>query len=319
MKKVISRLVPIVLVMLLALPSAVLAKEAENSIKSKSHGNEKSFQSANMNARWSRFDVELQGNNGEGKVIKIIDNNPVFDYEFASGEENGSLANGDSVMINVINRGGNIVKQLRYSIDGLEVVDDDDDVDETEEVKLYSTSRNLDTTYGAVRFLNFNNLASSAEVYLTDAQEKLGTTNRTSINFYRGTTTDDENPYGDWQERNQVRFGYDSDAGKVWVELDAEYEYRAEYDTIKDAEFDVIQFMLLNRESDSVVKLENIELNGKMISDSVLVGDSDWPKWNLEGDIQNTSGDFTIEADLVITGDQPKGEINKLEVVFGKK
>ncbi len=158
-------------------------------------------------------------------------------------------------------------------------------------------------------------------MYLTNAQEKLGTSERTSINFYRGTTIDDINPYGNWEERNKVRFGYDSEDGEVWIELNAEYEYRAEYDTRKDADFDTIQFMLLNRESDSVVKLENIKLNGKMINDSdrVLVGDSDWPKWNLEGDIQNRNGNFTVEADLVITGDQPRGEINKLEIMFGKK
>jgi len=314
-----SRLVPVaLLVTIFALTSVVQANGAEGSTKIKNHGNGKSYQSEPMNAKWSRFNVELQGDDGEGKIIKIIDNNPVFDYEIANGEDNGSFANGDSVLINVINRGGNIVKQLSYSIDGLEVVDD---VDETEEVQLYSTSRDLDTTYGAVRFLNFNNLASSAEVYLTDAQENLGTTERTSINFYRGTTTDDENPYGDWEERNKVRFGYDSDDGKVWVQLNAEYEYRAEYDTVKNADFNAIQFMLLNRESDSVVKLENIRLNGKEIidSDTVLVGDSDWPKWNLEGDLQNSHGNFTLEADLVITGDLPKGEINKMEIMFGKK
>lgn len=320
-----TRLVPIVLVTLLALPSVVLAKGVEGSAKFKSHGKEKSYQSAQMNAMWSRsFDVVLEGDDGDGEVIRIIDNNPVFRYEIASEEENSNLANGDSVLINVINRGGNIVKQLNYSIEGLEVVDDVDDVDdvdETEDLHLYTTSQDLDTTYGAVRFLNFNNLASGSEVYLTDSQQNLGTTDRTSINFYRGTTTEDENPYGDWEERNRVRFGYDAEDGEVWVQLNAEYEYQAKYDTEKDADFDTIQFMLLNRESDSVVKLENIKLNGQTISDSnaILVGDSDWPKWNLEGDIQNSNGNFVVEADLVITGDQPKGEINKLEVMFGKR
>lgn len=314
MKKVMKKLVPILLVSFLALPSAALAKGVEDSAKMKSFEKEKTDQSAHMNAMWSRFDIDLDGNNGKGV---IVDNNPVFDFEVVGGE-NGNLANGDSVLINVINRGGNVVKQLNYSIEGLEVVDD---VDETEDVDLYATNQNLGTTYGAVRFLNFNNLATSAEVYLTDAQENLGTSDRTSINFYRGTTVDGEKQYGDWEERNKVRFGYDAEDGKVWVELNAEYEYREEYDTVKDADFDAIQFMLLNRESDSAVKLENIKLNGKAISDSdtVLVGDSDWPKWNLEGEIQNSHGNFMVEADLLITGDQPKGEINKLEIMFGKK
>lgn len=220
---------------------------------------------------------------------------------------------GGTGIINVINRGGNIVKRLNYSIEGLE------EADETKSIDLYATNRDLDTTYGAVRFLNFNNLASGSEVYLTNSQEKLGTTNRAQIDFYRGRTTDDENPYGEWEERNRFRFGYDSEDGKVWVELNAEYEYRAEYDTRKDADFDAIQFMVLNREEDSVVKLENIKVNGQEIGDSVLTGDSIWPKWNLEGDIQNSHGNFVVEGDLVITGDQPKGEINKVEVMFGKK
>lgn len=318
MKKVVWKLVPITLVALLALPSAVQAKGAED-FKLKNHGNAKSFQNAHMNAKWGRFEVELQGEDGEGQVIKIIDNNPVFDYEI-SEEDNDNLANGDSVTINVINRGGNIVKQLNYSIDGLEEQEDDEDEDDaTESIELNKTSRELGTTYGAVRFLNFNNQASGAEVYLTNDQEKLGTTNRTQIDFFRGTTTDDKNPYGEWEERNKVRFGYDSEDGEVWVELNAEYEYRAEYDTIKDADFNAIQFMLLNRESDSAVKLENIKVNGEKIDDTVLTGNSDWPKWNLEGDIQNSNGNFTVEAELVITGDQPKGETNKLEIVFGKK
>lgn len=314
MKKIISKLVPITMISLLVLPAAVQAKQMD-SVKSMNHGQEKSYQGGQMNAMWSRFEVEFQGDDGEGKIVKITDNNPVFDYELASDQENGSLANGDPVIINVINRGGNIVKRLNYTIEGLGEVDED----ETEQVQLYATNRELDTTYGAVRFLNFNNLASGSEVYLTDDQEELGTTNRTSINFYRGTTTDGDIRNGDWEERNKVRFGYDSEDGQVWVELNAEYEYRAEYDTLKDADFDAIQFMLLNRETDSVVKLENIKVNGKLISDSVLVGTSDWPKWNLEGDIQNSNGNFSIEADLVITGDQPQGETNKLEIVFGKK
>lgn len=317
MKKIIFRLVPITLAALLALPTAVQAKGFED--HNKNQGKEKSYQYAHMNAKWSRFQVELQGNDGEGKVIKIIDNNPVFDYEI-SDEENQNLANGDSVTINVLNRGGNIVKRLNYCIGGLEDTDNDtDDTDETDEIKLNSTSQDLDTTYGAVRLLNFNNLGTGAEVYLTDDQDKLGTTDREQIDFYRGTTTDDENPYGEWETRNKVRFGYDSEDGQVWVELNAEYEYRAEYDTEIDADFDTIQFMLLNREPDSVVKLENIKINGESIGDTVLSGDSDWPKWNLEGDIQNAHGNFVVEGDLVITGDQPKGEINKMEVVFGKK
>ncbi|MCO5385751.1 MAG: hypothetical protein NHB14_08290 [Desulfosporosinus sp.] len=320
MKKIIRKLVPIALVTFLALPAAVQAKGVED-FKIKGHENQKSYHNSDMKAKWSRFEVQLQGDDGEGKVIKIIDNNPVFDYEIASEEDNGSLANGDSVIINVINRGGNIVKRLNYSIEGLEVVDedDDDDDDDTESINLNTASRDLDTTYGALRLLNFNNLASGAEVYLTNAQEKLGTTNRTQIDFYRGTTTDDETPLGEWEERNKVRFGYDAEDGQVWVELNAEYEYRAEYSTTKDADFDAIQFMLLNRESDSVVRLENIKVNGKEIPDTVLIGDSDWPKWNLEGDIQNSHGNFVVDAELVIKGDQPKGEINKLEVLFGKK
>ncbi|AFQ45900.1 hypothetical protein [Desulfosporosinus meridiei] len=315
MKKVISRIVPIALVSLLALPGVVQAKGLDDLAKMKNHGN-KHYQSSQMNAKWSRFKVELQGNNEEGQVIKIIDNNPVFDYVLASGEDNGNLANGDTVVINVINRGGNIVKRLNYSIEGLEEVDE---VDETKSLHLNTATRDLETTYGAVRFLNFNNQASGAEVYLTNAQEKLGTTNRTQIDFYRGTTTDDEKPIGDWEQRNKVRFGYDSDDGKVWVELNAEYEYLAEYNTLKDADFDAIQLMLLNRESDSVVKLENIKVNGKSLGDTVLIGNSSWPKWNLEGALQNSNGNFVVEADLVITGDQPKGELNKLEIVFGKK
>lgn len=315
MKKVISRIVPIALVSLLALPGVVQAKGLDDLAKMKNHGN-KHYQGSQMNAKWSRFKVELQGNNEEGQVIKIIDNNPVFDYVLASGEDNGNLANGDTVVINVINRGGNIVKRLNYSIEGLEEVDE---VDETKSLHLNTATRDLETTYGAVRFLNFNNQASGAEVYLTNAQEKLGTTNRTQIDFYRGTTTDDEKPIGDWEQRNKVRFGYDSDDGKVWVELNAEYKYLAEYNTLKDADFDAIQLMLLNRESDSVVKLENIKVNGKSLGDTVLIGNSSWPKWNLEGALQNSNGNFVVEADLVITGDQPKGELNKLEIVFGKK
>ena len=312
MKKLISSMLAIALVTLLVLPSAVLAKQVEDAEKSKNNGKEKGYQSSQMNAKWSRFDVELQGTDGSGKIIKIIDDNPVFDYEVASGNE--GLANGDSVVINVRNRGGNIVKQLRYTIDGLEDV-----VKETEPVHLHSTSLDLDKTFGAVRFLNFNNLAGTAEVYLTDDQEKLGTINRTHIDFYRGTTIDDETPYGDWEERNKVRFGYDSDEGEVWVELNAEYEYRAEYDTLQDADFDTIQFMLLNRQSGSDVRLENIKVNGKKISDTVLIGNSTWPKWNLEGDIQNAHGNFVVEAELVITGNQPSNEYNKVEIMFGKK
>jgi hypothetical protein len=310
MKKVVSRLIPILSATLLVLPTTAMAKQVEDPIKT--HGNGNTSINLQMNAKWSQFEVNLEGNDGSGKIT-IIDNNPVFDYVLESSSQNGSLANGDTVVISVYNRGGNIVKTLNYTIEGL------GETKAPERVNLYKTNVNLDKTYGAARFFNFSNYGSGSEVYLSNAQKNLGTSERTQIDFYRGTTTDGENPYGNWETRNKVRLGYDSDHGKVWVEVNAEYEYRAEYSTVEDADINAIQFMVLNREPDSLVKLENIKLNGKKLDDTVLIGESSWPKWNLEGALQNAHGNFSVEAELVITGDQPNNEINKVEIMLGRK
>lgn len=321
----ISGVILFSLATLLILPSATFAKQPENNIKNMTNKKVDIYQNYSMNAKWYRlFDEQFlfEGNNGQGKIKttdqKIMDQTkkniqPVFRYVLADHTKNGHLSNGDNVLIHVLNRGGNTVKSFYYTIGSL------DGVKDPEPVQLKKTSEDLDSTYGAVRFLNFNNLGTGAEVYLTDSQEKLGTENRTQIDFYRGLTTDGQNPIGDWEDRNKLRFGYDSEQGKILVELNAEYVYRAEYSTQKNADFNAIQFMLLNRESNSVVKLENIEINGKKISDTILVGNSTWPKWNLEGNIQTDDGDFLVEADLVISGDQPKNETNKVEILFGKK
>lgn len=316
MKKRVPKLLPITLGALLIFPTMALAKT--NNMPEKSPEPVNISMLNRINAQWSRFEVSLEGGNGHG-ILTIIDNSPVFDYSLVNSFENGKFSNGDTAKIAVTNRGGHVVKTLNYPIAGLVGEQSDNETSEEQTTRLNKTYQDLVTTYGAVRFLNFNNLGSGAEVYLTNDQDQLGTTSRTSINFYRGTTTDNENPYGDWEDRNKIRFGYDSDKGTVWVALNAEYEYQAEYDTLKNADFNTIQFMLLNREPDSVVRLENIKLNGQELEDTVLSGDSDWPKWNLQGDLQNSHGNFTLEADLVITGDQPSNELNKVEIMFGNK
>lgn len=317
MKKIISGVILFSLATLLVLPSATFAKQPEMNMPNKKIDN---YQNYSMNAKWYRlFDAPLlfEGNDGQGKIknmdIAKKNNLPIFRYVLADPKEDGHLANGDTVLIHIVNRGGNIVKSFYYTIGDLK------EVGNPKTIQLKKASEDLAITYGAVRFLNFNNLGTGAEVYLTNSQERLGTINRTQIDFYRGITTDGLNPIGDWADYNKLRFGYDSDHGKVWVELNAEYVYRAEYTTQKNVDFNTIQFMLLNRASNSVVKLENIKVNGKKTSDTVLVGNSSWPKWNLEGPIQNSNGDFTVEADLVITGDQPKNETNKVEILFGKR
>lgn len=318
MKKMISGVILFSLATLLILPPAAIAKQPETNMKNMINKKVDNYQDYSMNAKWYRlFDAQFlfEGKDGQGKIKDMdqINKLPVFRYVLADGTNNGHLSNGDTVLVHVINRGGNIVKSFYYTVGGL------DGVKEPKPVQIKKTSEDLDVTYGAARFLNFNNLGTGAEVYLTNSQDKLGTVNRTQIDFYRGRTTDGQNPVGDWEDRNKLRFGYDSEHGKVLVELDAEYVYRAEYSTQKNADFNAVQFMLLNRQSDSVVKLENIKVNGKKINDTVLVGNSTWPKWNLEGNIQNDDGDFLVEADLVILGDQPKNETNKIEIVFGKK
>lgn len=316
MKKYVNKLLLITLGALLVFPATALAKEQPKPWKNPQPVSISLLEQ--ISAQWSRFEVSLKGDSGNGEIT-ILDHSPVFDFSIVNNKDNGNLSNNDTVKIAVTNRGGHVVKTIDYVITGLGKDQTNDATDDQTTLELHKTTKDLDTTYGAVRFLNFNNLGSGSEVYLTKYQDNLGTTNRTSINFYRGTTTDKENPYGDWEDRNKIRFGYDSDQGKVWVELDAEYEYRAEYNTVKDADFNTIQFMLLNRQANSIIGLENIKLNGQKLENTVLIGTSDWPKWNLEGDLQNSHGDFTLEADLVITGDQPKNEINKVEIMFGKK
>jgi hypothetical protein len=73
-----------------------------------------------------------------------------------------------------------------------------------------------------------------------------------------------------------------------------------------------VQLDVVNRAAGTTVDFNNVTLNGQALGDFSGAG---WSTWMVTG-IDFTSG-FTIEGDIVLTGPQPSGETNKVEIKVG--
>lgn len=169
----------------------------------------------------------------------------------------------------------------------------------------------LTETIGVVSFSNFNP-ANKEEVFLSDSLINLNTSSKVTIDFK--SNTNGPKLYGSWNDVNHFKFGYDSRLGVIWVEVN---EYKCEYQTIENANFDAIGFMLLDHNNNnSLVSLNNIKINNQSINGH-FIGDINSPKWVVTGSIKDENGDFVFEADLILFGHHASGEHSKVEIYFG--
>jgi len=163
---------------------------------------------------------------------------------------------------------------------------------------------------GAVRYKSLNS-GPGGEIYL--GKPDLGSPgNRVENDFYRGKTCEGAYPYGSWQPSNHVTFSYDPVAGKVYSIVNASHNYCLEYTVGDVGALNYIQIAVVSRKDGATVALNNVTLDGTPLGN---FSGSGWSTWNVTG-VDLTSG-FTIAGDLVLTGTQPGGELNKVEISVG--
>ncbi len=163
---------------------------------------------------------------------------------------------------------------------------------------------------GAVRCRNFNN-GNGGEIYL--GKPGLGSgVNRVEKDFYRGTTCDNVSVYGSWQPSNHIEFSYDPNTSAIYVKVNTSDEYCLNYNIANPGTINYIQIDVVNRASGTTVDFNNVYLGSDYLGNFSASG---WNNWNVT-QIDLTNG-FTLKGDLVLSGSQPNGETNKLEINFG--
>lgn len=157
--------------------------------------------------------------------------------------------------------------------------------------------------------LNFNN-GEGNEVLLGKAGLAEG--ERAQVDFSSSPNCDGVITPSSWQASNRVTLDYSYTFGKLLLEVVASNRYCLEYPIGRLSPFDYLELDVNNRAENGNVSFKNVRLNG------VLLGDfsgSGMNSWNFTG--LDYSLGFRLEGDLVLTGDQPNGDLNHLGIKMG--
>ena len=167
----------------------------------------------------------------------------------------------------------------------------------------------------AVMFRNFNSSMEPAEIFL--GKGGLPYDGRIEHNFYEGLTCSGSNPIGAWQPTNHVRFVYDPTAETIRTEVQASHAYCVQYSAGNLGVLNYVMFTVARRMPAGTLTLRNVVLNGEPLGDFMggAGTDATGKKWYVSG--LDLSGGFVIEGDLVLTGFQPGGETNFVEIAAG--
>jgi hypothetical protein len=155
---------------------------------------------------------------------------------------------------------------------------------------------------GDVRLRSFNN-GTGGEIYLGKSDLGVGA-NRIEIDF--GYT-------GQWQPSNHVKFEYTPvGVNNLKVTVDANNQYILTYN-LGDAQIlNYLQIDVVGRQASTTVNFNNVTLNGNVLGNFSGTG---WQTWQVK-ELDFTSG-FAVEGDLLLSGTQPSGETNKLQLSVG--
>lgn len=159
---------------------------------------------------------------------------------------------------------------------------------------------------GGVRFRNFNSQRGGGFMYL--GKPNLGTAgNRVEASFYSGGS------YNYGPSVNHIKFTYNPAlAPSLQVDISASQTFTLTYALGDVGTLNYLQLDVVARTPDTTVSFNDVTLNTHSLGSFTAAG---WSTWYVTG-LDFTSG-FTVEGDLVLTGTQPGGENNKLEIDVG--
>lgn len=153
-----------------------------------------------------------------------------------------------------------------------------------------------------VRLKSFNN-GSGGEIYLGKPDLGIGA-NRVEIDF--GYT-------GQWQPSNHVKFEYTPvGTNNLKVTVNANIQYILTYNLGDASKLNYLQIDVVGRQAGTTVDFNNVLLNNYALGNFNGTG---WQTWQVK-ELDFTSG-FTVDGDLVLSGTQPGGETNKLQLSAG--
>ena len=155
---------------------------------------------------------------------------------------------------------------------------------------------------GGVRLKSFNN-GPGGEIYLGKPDLGIGA-NRVEIDFY---------PTGQWQPSNHVKFEYTpTGTNNLKVTVDANNQYILMYNLGDANILNYLKIDVVGRQVGTTVDFNNVTLNSNALGNFSGTG---WQTWQVK-ELDFTSG-FTVEGDLLLSGTQPGGETNKLQLSVG--
>jgi PKD repeat protein len=187
--------------------------------------------------------------------------------------------------------------------------DDDDDGDNRRKPVARPGSDPDANLFGGLRLKNFSS-QSGAEIFLGDGE--LG--DRVEQDFYQSNPCgSDEEVNGEWESSNRISLSYDPDSGLLRTEVEASHTFCKEYALGDVEDLDYLQIDVVSRDNGATVKLKNVRLNGHQLGS---ITSSGWETWKV-ADYDLSEG-FTLEGDLELSGTQPNGETNKVQIRFGR-
>jgi hypothetical protein len=116
-----------------------------------------------------------------------------------------------------------------------------------------------------------------------------------------------------WGASNHIKFEYTpGGSDNLKVTVDATSQKVLTYDLGDAGPLNYLQITVVDRQSGANVDFKNVTLNGHSLGDFTATGWNDWQVTGLD-----LTGGFVIEGDIELSGAQPKGEVNKVELKVG--
>jgi hypothetical protein len=159
------------------------------------------------------------------------------------------------------------------------------------------------TLTGGVRYKSFNS-GNDREIYLGIPDLGVGG-NRVEVDAV-------------WQASNHIIYTYNAGAGNETTSVNTGVNvYNLTYPsvgTVNLGSLNYVQIHVANRAAGTTVDFNNVTLNGQSLG-NFSASEGTTVTWMVTGS-DLTSG-FTIEGDILLTGAQPNGENNKVEIDVG--
>ncbi|MBS3777981.1 MAG: right-handed parallel beta-helix repeat-containing protein, partial [Candidatus Thermoplasmatota archaeon] len=171
---------------------------------------------------------------------------------------------------------------------------------------------------GGVRYKTFDS-SNDAEAYIgSDLDDPSA---RAELDFYGATDIYGNTVYASWQSTNHIQLTYDP-RGSLYTKINCSHVLEKDYSCgYLGDDLNYLQFTVAARQSGTTVNFENVILYNQTsyisLGDFINI-DDDWKDWyTLFSSGSCLKDGFTIEGDIVLSGSQPGGETNKVQIIIG--